>query len=193
MVPHPRMQGHSPSPTRVAAGRRARRGRSSWRLAAAAPSASIETTGASGNALPDKISFRQDLSSKANVKQAKIALVLGASRAAAQLVDREVFQEWSQPLDHVGEGFESGRGIAELAAGSHRLEQGGGLGGLRREGREQAAQLMSRFPQVGWVLLARWPPEPGPGNRIRCSGRCRLAYPGALDRRRRPRAAYPRR
>ena len=49
-----------------------------------------------------------DLSSKAIAKQAKTALLLGAPRVAAQLVDREVFQEWSEPLDHVGEA-----GVAE--------------------------------------------------------------------------------
>ena len=43
-------------------------------------------------------------------------------------------------------------GIAEFAAGSHGLEQGGGLGRLRREGREQAPQLMGRFPQPARVF-----------------------------------------
>src|SRR5271157_6403702 len=93
----------------------------------------VQKTRVSSKYCLNKISFRQDLSSKAIVKQAKTALLLGAPRVAAQLVDRKVFQEWSEPLDHVGEGFESGCGIAELAAGSHRLEQGSGLSGLRRE------------------------------------------------------------
>jgi hypothetical protein len=37
--------------------------------------------------------FRRDLSSKVIVTHAKTALPLGPSRAAAQLVDREVLQE----------------------------------------------------------------------------------------------------
>ena len=96
-----------------------------------------------------------------------------------------------QPLDQLGEGLEGRCGIAELAAGSHRLEQGGGLGGRRREGREQAAQSMSRLPQVGRVFRPDGLAEPAPGNPGRWSGRRGSACPAAPDRRRRPRAGWP--
>ncbi len=68
------------------------------------------------------------------------------------LVDREFFQERGQPLNQLGDGLDRGCGIDQIVAGSHRLEQGGDLCGLGREGREQAPQLMSRFPHLGRVL-----------------------------------------
>ena len=75
----------------------------------------------------------------------------GTSERRSSSIERSPGVGPSRSID-LGEALEGRCGVAELAAGSHRLEPGGGLGGLRREGREQAAQLMGRFPQVGRVL-----------------------------------------
>src|SRR5262249_62380455 len=75
------------------------------------------------------------------------------------------YEEWTQPIEQIGEDLEGGGGLVELAAGSHRLEQGGGLCGLWRESREEAAQFMGRFPQVGRVSPHDGLPDSGQATR----------------------------
>src|SRR3954463_12826046 len=55
-----------------------------------------------------------------------------SSSLVTQLLDREFLQLRAQPLHHLGQAVESRSGLVELAAGPHRLEPRGGLGGRRR-------------------------------------------------------------